>query len=135
MWCMGLPVSAAGMAVLHLLRFHRQVLDCVPQSWCRNETAVLSCRPRRIELSPEGSSHRYIESCEPGDLAMQTVAALDRANARRRAGEDQIAGRQHKELRQFGNDIGDGPDHIGEITRLAALAIHIERDRAFDEEA
>jgi len=42
---------------------------------------------------------------------------------------DQIARHQTIQPRQFGNDFGHGPDHIGNIGALAHLAIHFQPDR------
>src|SRR5258708_15199687 len=61
-----------------------------------------------------------------GDL----VARLDRADAGRRARENQIARLQRDRLRHVTDYVGDRPDHFGEIALLTHFAVHRQPDAA-----
>ena len=88
----------------------------------------LKARPARELKPPQTTSTR--RSPTPSICAMEDVAALDRADAGRRAGEDQIAGCQREQAGQVGDDLGRLPDHLREIAVLAQLAVDLEPDGA-----
>src|SRR5882672_1862984 len=62
------------------------------------------------------------------DSTLHPVAALHRADAGWRAGEDEIAGLQLEQAGEMGDDLRHCPDHLGEIAGLAALAVDLEPD-------
>src|SRR6266852_759814 len=60
--------------------------------------------------------------------AVQLVAALQESHAGRGAGEDQVARLQDVQLREIGDDVRHGPDHLLQVALLAHLAVHLQPD-------
>src|SRR5688572_25291845 len=90
-----------------------------------------SCRRRRIAPSPD----RERSDDAPGELELpveagaKRIAPDERRNACRRAGVDQVAGRQRVELRQLRDDVGHAEDHVGDVGFLPALPVDLEPER------
>src|SRR4051794_34324711 len=92
-------------------------------------------RTRRAAPHPAGetrlaSDDRGLDGTDALDLAFEHIARDDRADARRRAGHDQIAGLERHELAEIGDSFADGPDLVAEIAGLAHFAVDLERDGA-----
>ncbi len=65
----------------------------------------------------------------PGDDQLDIVADLHRADAGRRAGEDQVAGQQGHHLREVAHHLLDREDHVGGVgLALAHLAVDAQLD-------
>src|SRR5438045_7852021 len=74
---------------------------------------------------------RHLEIADAVDVTLELVALLGGADARGRAGEDQIAGLERKQAGQELDLMRDVPDHLRQVARLLAYTVHLEPDRAF----
>ena len=101
-----------------------------------NGRAVVVSRARRIPRVRAARIRARQSRCRddldgesrPGlDAAHRDVAGDDRAHARGRAGEYQVAGQQLVVLRQEMQHVRDVPDHVGKIALLPAAAVDVER--------
>src|SRR5580700_11528835 len=81
--------------------------------------------------SLQGLPNRHAEFSDALDLALDLVAGDGGGNARRRAGHDDVAGRELDYLRKFRDDLRHVPDHLIEVAVLAHLAVDLEHDAAF----
>ena len=63
-------------------------------------------------------------------MALEFIAAFDRADARRRTRVDQVAGDQLDQMGKMGNHLRHAPDQLVEVALLAHLAVDLEPDRA-----
>src|SRR5882757_6124764 len=97
--------------------------------WCQKLDS--RCRaPRQIGVS--GCGHDGIaQILQPLDAAFDPVAVLERANARRGAGEDEIAGLELEQGRQLRDHLRYGPDQFSDVRVLAQLPVHGQPDSAF----
>ena len=77
-----------------------------------------------IRVNP-GSDDVQAQFTDPFHAAGHAVPPLDGADAGRRAGEDQISGREREITREFRDHLGDGPDQLFEVAGLAAFAIQV----------
>ena len=64
------------------------------------------------------------------DLAFDLVAGDGGGDARRRAGHDDVAGRERDHFRELGDDLRHVPDQLIEVAVLAQFAVDLERDLA-----
>src|SRR5687768_6600662 len=78
----------------------------------------------------QGGGYLYLELADAVDPGEHLVAGLDRADARGRAGENDVARLERVVLRKVGDLLGHGPDHLGEVRALALLAVDVEPDGA-----
>src|SRR5690348_7621546 len=74
--------------------------------------AVMATAAARRSASPRTASGavRHHEVAHAVDVALELVARLDRPHARRRAGEDEVAGLQRDEVREVVDLLGHAPD-------------------------
>ena len=70
-----------------------------------------------------------LDRAQPMDLAAHHVAGHDRIHALGRAGHDEVARLQRLVLGQVGHALGHRPDQLGDVGRLARLAVDRQRDR------
>src|ERR1700681_2842277 len=73
---------------------------------------------RSTKSADSMSDDAYAQLAEAFDPADQEVAGHDCSDARRRAGEDQVAGQQFVILRQEMQHVRHVPDHVGKIALL-----------------
>ena len=59
-------------------------------------------------------------------IAFQMVADADRSHPGRCTGEDKVACAQSKESREISDELVDGVQHVGTITLLHRLSVHIQ---------
>src|SRR5258706_7109115 len=70
------------------------------------------------------------ELADAVDVAMQLVAALDRADAGRRPGKNQIARLQREQPGQVGDHFRHFPDQLIQVAALFDDIVHFEPHRA-----
>src|SRR5579883_3471460 len=75
-----------------------------------------------------GAHHAHAQLGEIGAVGGHEVGRYYRANARGRAGEDEIAGLELPGGGEVRDDLRNFPDQIGDPAVLAAYAVHIQRD-------
>src|ERR1700731_2900724 len=85
-------------------------------------------REQRPLSSALSTANFEVEFRNPINTASDSIAGLQRADTRRRPGENQKAGLDHNRLRDMADDVRYGPDHIAEITCLPCLAIDRQPD-------
>src|SRR5439155_4203969 len=72
---------------------------------------------------------RVAKRPEPFDLDLYDVSGFDRARMRRRAGQDDVAGRQRDRPRDVCDQVVHVPDHLVGVPRLRGRAIDPRLDR------
>jgi poly(hydroxyalkanoate) depolymerase family esterase len=92
-----------------------------PAGRCCASSSGTGSRRRR-----EPSGDPRPEGRQVADAALQHGAAPDRADALRRAGEDQVAGLEPHEARQVGDGFRHRPDHVGYVRRLPDGAVDLQ---------
>jgi len=80
----------------------------------------------------EISVDAYGNGLQPVDAHAHRLAALHRADAFGRTGEDQVAGLQREQRRQVGNDLAHRPDQVADIALLADFAIDVQNTGTTD---
>src|SRR2546422_8782735 len=71
---------------------------------------------------------RVPEDPHAGDLDFDDVARLERADARGRAGRDEVAGLERHRLRDVGDEGDDAEGHLARPGPLALPAVHAAHD-------
>src|SRR6478735_475304 len=77
---------------------------------------------------PSGRARGVAQDAEAGDLDLDGVAGHDLTDAGRRAGEDDVAGKEGEGGRRVLDDLGEREDHVADRALLAHFAVEAGRD-------
>ena len=95
------------------------------------EIAGASSRPPAIRSTIDFvSDNTDLKIAHSVDMALEDIAALDRADAGGRARHDDVAGHQREQAGQVADHLRHLPDHLVEIAGLLALAVDVQPDGA-----
>ena len=100
------------------------------KQWLRRRVVAIASRRRAGGDETFGSDHAVMQFSDACDRSVHLISDMQRPDARRRPGVNQVARLERIEFAEFDENLGQRPDEFGQIGLLPDLAVDRERDGA-----